>query len=122
MDSANTQLEKLKQRIVFEENVFHDIETYEGVLNRLLEDSKYQALSLRYPYKDYYGMELPKKYYNWQLRCCEELYKLVGTNGIISYSENGLSWTRDSGSISKKLSEEIEPMAGWIEDEVEENV
>jgi hypothetical protein len=67
-------------------------------------------------------MELPKKYYNWQLRCCEELYKLVGTNGIISYSENGLSWTRDSGSISKKLSEEIEPMAGWIEDEVEEDV
>lgn len=122
MDSANTQLEKLKQRIVFEENVFHDIETYEGVLNRLLEDSKYQALSLRYPYKDYYEMELPKKYYNWQLRCCEELYKLVGTNGIISYSENGLSWTRDSGSISKKLSEEIEPMAGWIEDEVEEDV
>ena len=115
-------IEKLKQRIVFEENVFHDIETYEGVLNRLLEDSKYQALSLRYPYKDYYEMELPKKYYNWQLRCCEELYKLVGTNGIISYSENGLSWTRDSGNISKKLSEEIEPMAGWIEDEVEKNV
>lgn len=114
MDSANTQLKLLKQRIVFEENVFSDIETYEKVLIRLLEDSKYQALSLRFPYQDYYEMKLPKKYYNWQLRCCEEIYKMIGTNGIISYSENGLSWTRDSGSISKNLRDEIEPMVGYI--------
>ncbi len=122
MDSANTQLELLKQRIVFEENVFSDIETYEKVLIRLLEDSKYQALSLRFPYQDYYGMELPKKYYNWQLRCCEEIYKMIGTNGIISYSENGLSWTRDSGSISKNLRDEIEPIVGYIKSKEVENV
>lgn len=122
MDSANTQLELLKQRIVFEENVFSDIETYEKVLIRLLEDSKYQALSLRFPYQDYYEMELPKKYYNWQLRCCEELYKMIGTNGIISYSENGLSWTRDSGSISKNLRDEIEPVVGYIKVTEVENV
>ena len=122
MDSANTQLELLKQRIVFEENVFSDIEIYEKVLNRLLEDSKYIALSLRFPYQDYYEMELPKKYNNWQLRCCEELYKMIGTNGIISYSENGLSWTRDSGSISKSLRDEIEPMVGYIKYEEVENV
>jgi hypothetical protein len=122
MDSANTQLELLKQRIVFEENVFSDIETYEKVLIRLLEDSKYQALSLRFPYQDYYEMELPKKYYNWQLRCCEEIYKMIGTNGIISYSENGLSWTRDSGSISKNLRDEIEPVVGYIKVTEVENV
>lgn len=122
MDSANTQLELLKQRIVFEENVFSDIETYEKVLIRLLEDSKYQALSLRFPYQDYYEMELPKKYYNWQLRCCEEIYKMIGTNGIISYSENGLSWTRDSGSISKNLRDEIEPVVGYIKVTGVENV
>lgn len=122
MDSANTQLKLLKQRIVFEENVFSDIETYEKVLIRLLEDSKYQALSLRFPYQDYYEMELPKKYYNWQLRCCEEIYKMIGTNGIISYSENGLSWTRDSGSISKNLRDEIEPMVGYIKNKEVGNV
>lgn len=122
MDSANTQLKLLKQRIVFEENVFSDIETYEKVLIRLLEDSKYQALSLRFPYQDYYEMELPKKYYNWQLRCCEEIYKMIGTNGIISYSENGLSWTRDSGSISKNLRDEIEPVVGYIKSKKVENV
>lgn len=120
MDSANNQLQKLKNRIPYQENVFNEsIETYEKALLRLLEDSKYIALSLRFPYQDYYEIELPKKYYNWQLRCCEEIYRLIGTNGIISYSENGLSWTRDSGSISKSLREEIEPMVGYISKENE---
>lgn len=89
-------------------------ETYIKVLKRLLEDSKYVALSLRFPYQDYSKLELPKKYYNWQLRCCEEIYNGIGTEGIKSYSENGLSWTRDSGYISYELRGEIEPLVGYI--------
>lgn len=123
MDSANNQLDKLKERIPFQETVFNDsIEIYEKALKRLLEDSKYIALSLRFPYLDYYEIELPRKYYNWQLRCCDEIYRLIGTHGIISYSENGLSWTRDSGSISKSLRDEIEPMVGYIHNKEEQNV
>ena len=38
----------------------------------------------------------------------------MGTQGIKSYSENGLSWTRDSAYITHELSSEIEPMAGYI--------
>ena len=110
------QLDLLKERIEYDENIFTDNETYEKVLNRLLEDSKYIALSLRYPYKDYSTMELPLKYYNWQLRCCEEIYNSIGTEGIKSYSENGLSWTKDSGYISYELRGEIEPIVGYIED------
>ena len=83
-----TQLDLLKERIEYDENIFTDNETYEKVLNRLLDDSKYIALSLRYPYQDYSSLELPKKYNNWQLRCCEELYNGIGTEGIKSYSEN----------------------------------
>lgn len=89
-------------------------ETYIKVLKRLLEDSKYIALSLRFPYQDYSNLELPNKYYNWQLRCCEEIYNGIGTEGIKSYSENGLSWTRDSGYISYELRGEIEPLVGYI--------
>ena len=62
---------------------------------------------------------LPSKYKNWQLRCCEEIYNGIGTQGIKSYSENGLSWTRDSGYISYELREEIEPMVGYIVGSVE---
>ena len=114
MDNANNQLELLKTRIIYNEKVFGNYNVYEKVLNRLLEDSKFIALSLRFPYQDYSSMELPAKYNNWQLRCCEELYKNMGTQGIKSYSENGLSWTRDSANLSTNLVEQIEPMVGYI--------
>jgi hypothetical protein len=120
MESA-TQLELLKERIEYDENIFTDNETYEKVLNRLLDDSKYVALSLRFPYKDYSTLELPTKYNNWQLRCCEEIYNSIGTEGIKSYSENGLSWTRDSGYISYDLRGEIEPLVGYIEESDDED-
>ena len=120
MESEITQLDLLKERIEYDEKIFSDNETYEKVLNRLLEDSKYIALSLRFPYKDYSNIELPKKYYNWQLRCSQEIYQGIGSVGIKSYAENGLSWTRDSGYISYELRGEIEPMVGYIDDEVQE--
>ena len=97
-------------------------ETYIKVLKRLLEDSKYVALSLRYPYQDYSNLELPKKYYNWQLRCAVEIYQGIGSEGIKSYSENGLSWTKDSGYISYELRGEIESLVGYIiQEESDEN-
>lgn len=112
-----TQLDRLKERIEYDTSIFTDEETYEKVLNRLLEDSKYVGLSLRYPYQDYSKLELPDKYKNWQIRCSEEIYKGIGHVGLKSYSENGLSWTRDSGYISYELREEIEPLAGYIKSE-----
>ena len=117
---SDTQLDLLKERIEYDENIFADNETYENVLNRLLDDSKYIALSLRYPYDDFSEIELPRKYNNWQLRCAVEIYQGIGTEGIKSYSENGLSWTRDSGYISHELRGEIEPLVGVIK-EIEED-
>ena len=120
MDSENIQLELLKQRIGYDEKIFGNNETYESVLNRLLDDSKFIALSIRFPYQDYSNMDLPNKYKNWQLRCCQEIYQGIGTEGIKSYAENGLSWTRDSGYISYELRSEIESFVGYIQEEVEE--
>ena len=114
MDNANNQLELLKTRIIYNEKVFGNYNVYEKVLNRLLEDSKYIALSMRYHYQDFYDMDLPRKYYNWQLRCCMELKELIGSANVKSYSENGLSWTRDSAYLSEQLATEIEPMVGYI--------
>jgi len=119
MESVD-QLDLLKERIEYNENIFGDEDVYENVLNRLLDDSKYIALSLRFPYEDYSEIELPKKYNNWQLRCAVEIYQGIGTEGIKSYSENGLSWTRDSGYISHELRGEIEPLVGVIK-EIEED-
>lgn len=120
MDSENIQLELLEERIEYDERIFGDEDTYESVLNRLLDDSKFIALSIRFPYQDYSNMDLPSKYKNWQLRCCQEIYQGIGTEGIKSYAENGLSWTRDSGYISYELRNEIESVVGFIQEEVEE--
>ena len=122
MDSENIQFELLEQRIEYDKKIFGDEETYESVLNRLLDDSKFIALSIRFPYQDYSNMDLPNKYKNWQLRCCQELYQSIGTEGIKSYAENGLSWTRDSGYISYELRNEIESIVGYIEEEPIEEV
>ena len=120
MGSEVTQYELLEQRIEYDKKIFGDEETYDSVLNRLLDDSKFVALSIRFPYQDYSNMELPSKYKNWQLRCCQEIYQSIGTEGIKSYAENGLSWTRDSGYISYELRNEIESIVGYItEEEVE---
>lgn len=122
-----TEISNITQSIVIEDitydatnSIISIPETYLNVLNRLLEDSKYVALSIRYPYQDFSNMELPNKYKNWQLRCCQEIYNGIGTEGIKSYSENGLSWTRDSGYISHELRSEIESMVGYIQEEPEE--
>lgn len=122
MDSENIQLELLEERIEYNERIFGDEDTYESVLNRLLDDSKFIALSIRFPYQDYSNMDLPSKYKNWQLRCCQEIYQGIGTEGIKSYAENGLSWTRDSGYISYELRNEIESVVGFIQEEVEEPI
>lgn len=114
MDSEKTNSTLLKERIPYDEQTFKNMSTYLKVTDRLLEDSKYIALSLRYPYQDFADMELPKKYSNWQLRCCEQIYQAIGTMGIKSYAENGLSWTRDSSYLPYDLLNEIEPVVGYI--------
>ncbi len=109
-----TQFDLLKERIEYDEKIFTNNYIYIKVLNRLLEDSKYVGLSLRFPYVENWDMDLPKKYNNWQLRCATEIYEQIGTIGLKSYAENGLSWTRDSTYISNELRNEIEPMVGYI--------
>lgn len=110
----------LKERIPYEESIFDNREIYDKTITRLLDDAKEDALSLRFPYQDTTNMELPKRYYNWQLRCAEELYNLIGSINIKSYSENGLNWTRDTAYLSTYLVNKIEPIVGYIEEEEED--
>lgn len=111
---ANKQLEKLKLKIPYKANVFKTDENYTAVLMSLLEDAKNIALSTLYPFlDDFETVTLPSKYYNWQIRASVELYKWAGNAGIKAYSENGLSWSRDTdGAISNSLLEEIVPKVG----------
>ena len=111
---SNTQLDLLKERISYDINIYGDVDTYDKALKRLLEDSKFIGLSIIYPFDDYEKIELPNKHKNWQLRCCEELFGLIGSKNIKSYAENGVSWIRDSGNLSNDLKEELMPKVGVI--------
>lgn len=106
-EDMNAQLEKLERRIVYDEDVFGTQANYEQILQDLLEDSMNIGLSILFPYQDFSEKSFPKKYYNWQLRCCVELFNSTGTANIASYSENGLSWTKFKDGLSQGLLNEL---------------
>ena len=110
--AEQTQLDKLKIRIPHDEKRFESTEIYEAKLKSLLEDAESIALRELYPFlDDYEGIELPKGYYNWQLRACEELYGNV-MSGVKAYSENGLSISKSNdGPLSSSLLSELVPKA-----------
>ena len=118
-NTTKTQLEKLKERIPYNESLHGEDKNYTSMLNSLLEDSLYIGLSLKYPF-DEEKDTLPKRYDNWQIRCCLELYKLAGNENIKSYKENGLEWTMFRDGLSTKLVHEIIPRVG-LPKEVDEN-
>ena len=121
----NTQLDKLKDRIPYDEDIFENEINYLQVLNDLLEDSKFIALEILFPYEDYSEYELPSKYKNWQIRACIELYNLADKAGITNYSENGISWSKLSDGLSNKLMENLTSKVGIPkrkESEEEKNV
>lgn len=111
---VDTQVEKLKKRIPMKVTGLDDQELYNNIIEALLEDSKNIALSNIYPFTDWSEMELPAKYKNWQIRASIELYNLADKAGIKSYSENGLSWSRETDLLSAGLMEEITPRVGIL--------
>lgn len=102
-----TQIDNLKLKIPYDVDIFENDSNYNVILNQLLEDSKYITLSLLYPFEDYYNMDLPLAYNNWQLRCCVELYNLADKAGFSNYSENGLSFQKLSDGLSTQLLSQI---------------
>ena len=111
-EDINAQLEKLERRIKYDSDIFGTQANYEQVLRDLLEDSMYIGLSILFPFEDFSEMSFPKKYYNWQIRCCVELYNNTGATNIASYSENGLSWTKFKDGLSQDLLNELMPKVG----------
>ena len=99
----NQQLDKLKVKIPYDEDIFGSEENWVVVLTDLLNDSASILLETLYPFDDFEDYPIPERYYNWQLRCCVELYNLADKQGITNYAENSLSWTKLSDGLSNTL-------------------
>ena len=106
------QLEELKVKIPYDEDIFESEENWVIVLTDLLKDSAYILLETLYPFDDFATYLIPRKYYNWQLRCCVELYNLADKQGITNYAENTISWTKLSDGLSNSLMSKITSKVG----------
>lgn len=100
------QLQKMRLEVLGDINNIDNDE----VFKTKLEDAKWIALDTLYPFNKEIT-ELPLRYSNWQARCAIELYNLMGQEGYISYSENGLSYTKSSELVSRALMNELTPKA-----------
>ena len=106
------QLEELKVKIPYDEDIFESEENWVIVLTDLLKDSAYILLETLYPFDDFATYLIPRKYYNWQLRCCVELYNLADKQGITNYAENTISWTKLSDGLSNSLMNKVTSKVG----------
>jgi hypothetical protein len=100
-----TQLERLKLRIPENKN---DLE-----LEDVLESAKAVILSRRYPFGTQ-PTELEPKYMDLQIRIAVEMYNKRGVEGQTSHSENGVSRSYSSASVSEELLREITPKVGVV--------
>lgn len=109
------QLPLLQDKIPYDEDVFGEEDNWDLILNDLLTDSKSILLETLYPFDDDLVIEetpIPPKYYNWQLRCCVELYNMADKQGVVNYSENGLSWSKLVDGLSNSLMNKLNSHVG----------
>lgn len=111
-EELGIQLPALKKRIPYDEDYFKDVEEWENVLKDLLETSKSILFDKLFPFNDNVEYVIPQRRYEWQLRCCVELYNLADKSGLTSYAENDISWTKISDGLSRHLLNQLIPNVG----------
>ena len=100
-----TQLERFKLRLT--ENA--SIEELEDIL----ESAKAVILSRRFPFGEVPD-EIENRYKDLQIRIAVEIFNKIGAEGETSHSENGVSRTYSSASVSEDLLREITPKGGVV--------
>ena len=100
-----TQLERLKIRIT--ENVLDE------ELEDILESAKAVILSRRFPFGGQ-PPDIEDRYKDLQIRIAVEMYNKRGAEGETAHSENGVSRSYSSASVSEELLREITPKGGVV--------
>lgn len=100
-----TQLERLKIRITETTN--------DDELVDILESAKAVILSRRFPFGEYPD-DIEPRYQDLQIRIAVEMYNKRGAEGETAHSENGVSRSYSSASVSEELLREITPKVGVV--------
>lgn len=106
-EELEIQLPALELRIPYDEAYFEDEDEWEQCLLDLLETSKSILFDKLFPFDDTVEYVIPARRYEWQLRCCVELYNLADKSGLTSYAENDISWTKVSDGLSRHLMNQL---------------
>ena len=89
-----TQLERLKIRITEDVN--------DNELEDILESAKAVILSRRFPFGEH-PTEIEDRYKDLQIRIAVEMFNKRGAEGETAHSENGVSRTYSSASVSESM-------------------
>lgn len=100
-----TQLERLKIRIT--ENVTDE------ELEDILDSAKAVILSRRFPFGEQPD-DIESRYKDLQVRIAVEMFNKRGAEGETAHSENGVSRSYSSASVSEELLREITPKVGVV--------
>ena len=100
-----TQLERLKLRITGNQT--------DAELEDILESAKAVILSRRFPFGEH-PEEIENRYKDLQIRIAVEMYNKRGAEGETAHSENGISRSYASASVSEDLLREITPKVGVL--------
>lgn len=103
-EAVNPQILRMRREILGDTKN----DSLDDSFNDKLEDAKLVFLNKVYPFERD-KMDIPERYKGWQTRCAIELYYLDEDGDFISYSENGLSWAKESTGLSSKLLNELPP-------------
>ena len=102
-----TVLERMKAQI-------GDDSVSDELLLTYLEDAKGIVLNRRHPFGYPEGTEVEPKYETVQVKIALELFSKQGAEGEVSHSENGISRSYESSSVSPSLIRMIVPKVGGV--------
>lgn len=92
-----------------------DEEVNDETLLDALEDAKYLILNRMYELTDIpEGMDVPSRYERVQLKIAVEIISKRGAEGETSHSENGISRSYESASVSPSLLREVKPRVASV--------
>ena len=94
--------------------IVNDDSVSEELLLTYLEDAKGIVLNRRYPFGYPEGTEVEPRYETVQVKIAVELYSKMGAEGQTAHSENGISRTYESASVSHSLLNMITPMCSSV--------
>ena len=113
MITEDKQIKEMRIEFIDELESIDD-DSLDKTFKKKLKHAKYRFLSLVYPY-DRTITELPDdRARDWQTECAIELYKLGDEGDYISYSENGLSYSKAKAGLSQDLLNQLPPAKAGV--------